>query len=208
MNKKISSSLVFSFAIVVALGIASMPITSKLVYAVPILYHAKLTGQQEVPPTNSNATGVAKFAPLSKSVNFLINATGITGVTAAHIHLGKEGQNGPVVVKLINNTVHTNNVFQKGVITAKMLEGPLKGKTVSDLLFAMKKGNTYVNIHTVKHPNGEIRGDIVFKKPLKHSSHSSSSGKHSSSSSHSSSSGKHSSSSSKSSKKLPVSAAY
>ncbi|HXT85326.1 MAG TPA: CHRD domain-containing protein [Verrucomicrobiae bacterium] len=202
MNKKISSSLVFSFAIVVALGIASMPITSKLVYAVPVLYHAKLTGQQEVPPVNSSATGVAKFAPLSKSVKFLVNATGITGVTAAHIHLGKEGQNGPVVVKLINSTVHTNNVFQKGIITSKMLEGPLKGKTVSDLLSAMKKGNTYVNIHTIKHPNGEIRGDVVFKKPLKHSSSSSSSsgGKHFSSSS---SGGKHSS---KISRNLPVSA--
>ncbi len=208
MNKKISSSLVFSFAIIVALGIASMPITSKLVYAAPpVLYHAKLSGKNEVPPTNSNAIGVAKFAPLTKSIKFTINATGLTGVTGAHIHLGKEGQNGPIVVKLINSTVNTNNVFKKGIITAKMLEGPLKGKTVSDLLSAMKKGNTYVNIHTGKHPTGEIRGEVVFKKPLKHSSSSASGGKHSSSSA---SGGKHSSSSasSKGSKSLPVSASY
>ena len=181
MNKKISSSLVFSLAIVIAAGIASISLNSNsAVFAVPPQYHAKLTGQQEVPPVTSSATGTAKFAPLTKSVQYLLNATGITGVTGAHIHLAKSGQNGPIVVTLIKSAVATNKVGQKGVITASMLEGPLKGKTITDLLTAMKKGNTYVNIHTIKHPNGEIRGQISFDKK-KHSTtaHSSTSGKHS-----------------------------
>ena len=147
---------------------------------------------KKVPPVTSNATGTAKFAPLTKSVQYLLNATGITGVTGAHIHLAKSGQNGPIVVTLIKSAVATNKVGQKGVITASMLEGPLKGKTITDLLTAMKKGNTYVNIHTIKHPNGEIRGQISFDKK-KHSTttHSSTTGKHSTTT-HSSTSGKHS----------------
>jgi hypothetical protein len=182
MNKKISSSLVFSLAIIIAAGIASISFNSNsAVFAVPVQYHAKLSGQQEVPPVTSSATGTAKFAPITKSVRYLLNATDITGVTGAHIHFAKSGQNGPVVVTLIKSAVSSNKVEQKGVITASMLEGPLKGKTITDLLTAMKKGNTYVNIHTIKHPNGEIRGDISFKKPVKHSTASSSSttGKHS-----------------------------
>ena len=181
MNKKISSSLVFSLAIVIAVGIASISLNSNsTVFAVPPQYHAKLSGQNEVPPVTSNATGTAKFAPLTKSVQYLLNATNISGVTGAHIHLAKSGQNGPIVVTLIKGAVATNKVGQKGVITASMLEGPLKGKTITDLLTAMKKGDTYVNIHTIKHPNGEIRGDISFGKS-KHSTttHASTSGKHS-----------------------------
>jgi hypothetical protein len=182
MNKKISSSLVFSLAIVIAVGIASISLNSNsTVFAVPPQYHAKLSGQNEVPPVTSNATGTAKFAPLTKSVQYLLNATNISGVTGAHIHLAKSGQNGPIVVTLIKGAVATNKVGQKGIITASMLEGPLKGKTITDLLTAMKKGDTYVNIHTIKHPNGEIRGSISFDKSKKHSTttHASTSGKHS-----------------------------
>jgi hypothetical protein len=43
-------------------------------------------------------------------------------------------------------------------ITADKLEGPTKGKQVSDLAFAGANGSLYMNIHTVGNPNGEIRG--------------------------------------------------
>jgi hypothetical protein len=36
----------------------------------------------------------------------------------------------------------------------------MAGKKISDLTTAMKNGWTYVNIHTEKNPNGEIRGQI------------------------------------------------
>ena len=40
------------------------------------------------------------------------------------------------------------------------LEGPMKGKEISDLVSAMSSGVTYVNVHTQANPNGEIRGQI------------------------------------------------
>lgn len=48
-----------------------------------------------------------------------------------------------------------------GYITADKLEGPMAGKQISELITAITNGETYVNIHTESHPNGEIRGQIT-----------------------------------------------
>ena len=40
----------------------------------------------------------------------------------------------------------------------------MKGKQISDLVTAMSNGSTYVNVHTEKHPNGEIRGQVMMEK--------------------------------------------
>ena len=49
-------------------------------------------------------------------------------------------------------------VSENGVINSTTLEGPLKGKQISDLESIMTNGTAYANIHTEKNPNGEIRG--------------------------------------------------
>jgi uncharacterized protein YvpB len=38
--------------------------------------------------------------------------------------------------------------------------GSMTGKSVEDLIKQIKKGNAYLNVHTDKYPNGEIRGQI------------------------------------------------
>src|SRR6266508_2133212 len=47
-----------------------------------------------------------------------------------------------------------------GNITKDDLQGPLKGKEVSDLVSLMSNGSAYVNAHTDKYPKGAIRGQI------------------------------------------------
>jgi hypothetical protein len=84
----------------------------------------------------------------------------IQGVTAGHIHSGKPGENGPVVVTLFKYTSSKDQVSEVGKLTADKLQRPMAGKKISDLTTAMKNGGTYVNIHTEKNPNGEIRGQI------------------------------------------------
>jgi hypothetical protein len=54
-----------------------------------------------------------------------------------------------------------NIVFEKGNVTANNLEGPMQGKTIPDLITAMKNGSTNVNVHTEQNPNGEARGQLV-----------------------------------------------
>ena len=78
-------------------------------------------------------------------------------------HQGKRGENGPIVVTLFKaNTpaARVNCHLVNGSISNDMLEGPLKGKTVIELGDLMQSGQAYVNVHTTKNPNGEMRGQI------------------------------------------------
>ena len=123
----------------------------------------KLTGSQEVPPVQTNAIGTAEISAFSvamDSLSYKINVANITGVTAGHTHLGNIGENGPVVVTFFKYDSPRNNVSETGSITADMLEGPMKGKQLSDLAVAGANGSLYINIHTEKNPNGEIRGQV------------------------------------------------
>jgi len=85
-------------------------------------------------------------------------------VTAAHIHSGKTGANGPILVTLFKtespSSKPINGILTSGNITNTDLEGPMAGKTLIDLTKAMELGETYVNVHSEEYPNGEIRGQI------------------------------------------------
>jgi len=48
-----------------------------------------------------------------------------------------------------------------GTITAADLTGPLAGKTMGDLVAAIRAGNIYINFHTASFPAGEIRGQLM-----------------------------------------------
>jgi hypothetical protein len=132
-------------------------------------YRAHLTGDQEVPSNESIAQGQAIFQ-LSKDgteLSYKLIVANINDVRMAHIHLNAAGSNGPVTAwlyppssppVLIPGT--TNGILKEGVITSANLVGPLLGQPLSALLKAMSDGNTYVNVHTIAYPGGEIRGQI------------------------------------------------
>jgi len=157
---------VTSIAVVVAVVLATVMITAttngltELVFAQgPPKVVINLTGSREVPPVQTEATGVAEFTPMvTDSLAYSVNATNIQGATAGHIHLGKPGENGPIVVTLFKYNTPMNEVSENGTITADKLEGPMAGKQISDLTAAGVNGTLYVNIHTERNPNGEIRG--------------------------------------------------
>jgi hypothetical protein len=97
----------------------------------------------------------------NSKVWYQIEAEGLKGVTQAHIHSGKAGENGPVVATLFKGSKDTvNGALVQGSITSDKLEGPLKGKSISDLVNLMDDSSAYVNIHTQSFPDGEIRGQI------------------------------------------------
>lgn len=125
---------------------------------------AKLRGRFEVPPVVTDATGKTLFK-LSRDrsrLKFLLKVNNIRNATEAHIHLGFPGQNGPIVAFLFRaSRPGCSRILVEGTITRNDLIGPLQGCTIADLLREIKRGNTYVNVHTVQNPNGEIRGQIV-----------------------------------------------
>lgn len=126
----------------------------------------ELTGFEEVPPVNdTSAIGVAEFKLGQDNIMYTINVTDIENVTAAHIHRGQVGENGPIVITLFKKdtptTAMTTGVLSEGNITATNLEGPMAGQLLSNLTSAMQNEQTYVNVHTQQNPNGEIRGQIL-----------------------------------------------
>ena len=130
-------------------------------------FTANLTGQDEVPPTNTTSTGTANFVIHSngKIMSYSVNVNNINKVTMVTINQGKKGENGPVVVTLIRFKNLTpsgqiNGQLAQGNISSIDLTGPLKGMQISDLVKLIQDSNAYVNIQTKQYPNGEIRGPI------------------------------------------------
>jgi hypothetical protein len=142
-------------------------------------YMATLTGAEEVPPRATTAAGKAEFQVSADgmSITYKVTITSeITNLVAGHIHTGKKGENGPVVVNLVPAGQPGNGkksgVVGEGTITAANLTGPMAGKTIADLIAALDSGDTYVNLHTNDgqdpqnsgpgdFPGGEIRGQIM-----------------------------------------------
>ncbi len=129
-------------------------------------YSTVLSGDQEVPPVNTSAAGIADFSPSDDgdSIDYTITADDIEAATAGHIHFGIEGQNGPVAVTLFEFDSPQDEVSESGTINAEDLSGPLEGMQISDLVDAFNDGNAYANIHTEQNPNGEIRGQIISEE--------------------------------------------
>jgi hypothetical protein len=59
---------------------------------------------------SSQATGMSEFTPAGGGIEYTVDASNIQGVTARHIHSGKQGENGPVIVTLLKNESSTNEV--------------------------------------------------------------------------------------------------
>ena len=105
-----------------------------------------LQGSEEVPPTDSTAKGMATVTvdTQSKQATWQVTYDGLTGdAVAAHFHGPAEtGKNaGPVID-----------------ISGSIKEG---SATLTDQQLAdLQAGLWYVNIHTAKFPDGEIRGQV------------------------------------------------
>jgi len=105
-----------------------------------------LTGSNEVPPVTTSASGNGTIRVAGDgSVSGSIKVTGVNA-TAAHIHQGAAGANGPVIVPLTKDG-DTFNV-------------PAGAKLTPDQMAAYKAGNLYVNVHSAAHPGGEIRAQL------------------------------------------------
>jgi len=127
-----------------------------------------LSGAESVPPVQTSASGTAIITIQASAngfnISYELDVTNIVDVTAAHIHLGAKGTNGPVIVPLFTGPEKSGSftgVLAKGTITQADLTGPMAGKTFLDLAGSVLAGQTYVNVHTVANPNGEIRGQII-----------------------------------------------
>jgi hypothetical protein len=146
-------------------------------YAIPVTFVGNLTGANEIPPVPSSATGLATVVLDAAAQTLQINATfsGLTSNTnAAHIHCcAPLGTNAGVATTVpafpgfplgATSGSFTSAVFD---LTQPTIYNPafvtLQGgltQAEAALIAGILNGTTYLNIHTVNFPGGEIRGQL------------------------------------------------
>jgi hypothetical protein len=135
-----------------ALVVAALTLTAVAAgstHATKMNFTAVLNAGQEVPhPTGTKVGAAGKFTVTvsGTKLTWKLTFTHLTGAaSAAHIHSGKKGHPGAVLIPLCGPCTSGAS----GTATVTNAE-----------ITAMKNGATYVNVHTAKNPNGEIRGQI------------------------------------------------
>jgi hypothetical protein len=133
-------------------GLSSLALISFLAlpqpaFAETVKLKADLKASEEVPPTDSSGAGTADVTldTDTNKVSWKVTYEKLTGdATAAHFHgPAKVGANADPIVD----------------ITANLKEG--SADVTADQLQMIREGNTYINIHTEKYPDGEIRGQVL-----------------------------------------------
>ena len=142
------------FAALVLAVLSALLVTGPVTAADPVEHlEATLTGEQEVPgPGDPNGSGEAHVTVFSKKVCYTLQAEDIGRPIAAHIHEGRRGVAGPVVVEL--------NTPKKVADAVYFSEGceRISGTLSRDL--RMNPTRYYVNVHTNRFPDGAIRGQL------------------------------------------------
>ena len=145
MRKSMAGTLAVAAAIALA-GCADMK--SKMPDWMPGSGAVKvsLSGAEEVPPVKTAATGSGSFRLAEDgALTGSVTTKDVAG-TAAHIHLGAKGRNGPVIVPL-TKVGDTYSV-------------PAGRKLTDSQVKAFKEGSLYVNVHSARHKGGEVRAQI------------------------------------------------
>ena len=114
------------------------------------VYAAQMSSAQEVPNNASTATGNG-LLNLDTTTRKILGRVTLTGMvaTAAHIHTGVLGANGPVIFPM------TETAAGSGIwVTAA--DAVMTDAQITSL----KAGGLYFNAHTPAFPGGEVRGQI------------------------------------------------
>jgi hypothetical protein len=114
------------------------------------VWTAALSSGQEVPKQvvkDAAAHGLFKGTLSGTTLKWKLTFAKLTGpATAAHIHMAAKGKSGAIVVPLCGPC--TSGMTGSATLTGAVLS-------------AFKKHLLYVNVHTAKNPNGEIRGQLA-----------------------------------------------
>jgi hypothetical protein len=142
----------------------SLDTTKQNAFGQEVFMASNMTGAKEVPPVNSMASGTTTLVNNQTFIDYDLSVSDLYNATSAHIHQGKAGANGPIVVTLYKTADPSPGLFggYSGNITSSMLEGPLKGQQLSALVELISNGQAYVNVHTIKNKNGEIRDQVTL----------------------------------------------
>ena len=107
--------------------------------------HATLTGAAERPKGDPDGRGTAEIKINGRQVCWELTVSKIGKPNASHIHKGKAGVAGGVVVPL-GATYKAKGCTRTTMATANAIR--------------TKPSGFYVNVHNVKYPGGAVRGQL------------------------------------------------
>jgi hypothetical protein len=115
---------------------------------------AHLAGKSEVgtpgPKKGSGTAAIRIYLP-SHKLCYTLSVAGFTlPALAAHIHAGKAGVNGPIVIPFPTAPGKTGKATGCVTVKATLLN-----------TIAHHSSSYYVNVHTAAYPNGAVRGQIM-----------------------------------------------
>jgi hypothetical protein len=170
MRNKIKILIVAAFAVVLTLSL--MFFLAPPNSAANESHKADLTGYEEVPAVSSTGTGSLrlKVDEDNQTIDYEMSYENLEGTTttASHIHLGQKSVNGGVIAFFCGGggkppCTPTSGSFS-GTITPSDIIGPtaqgLAPGEFAEVVRALRAGQVYANVHTNKHPGGEIRGQV------------------------------------------------
>jgi CHRD domain-containing protein len=128
----------------VALVAVAVPMTAFAVVAKSSL-HATLSGKAEKPAGDPDGTGTAEIKINGRQVCWELTVRRIGRPSASHIHKGRAGISGPVVVPLG---------------AAYKAKGCTTTSAANARAIAARPGTFYVNVHNARYPNGAVRGQL------------------------------------------------
>jgi hypothetical protein len=129
----------------------------------PAIKNFGLTTSDEVPvcpaaAPGAQGTGNVTIAPDDSSITVTVNYSGLSGpATAAHVHAGKPGVAGPVVLPFKGDL---NSPINKTFTSADYVAAPNAPPDFPSFVQSLKNGEAYVNVHSAACKPGEIRGQI------------------------------------------------
>jgi len=124
-----------------------------------VSYAASLSGRQEVPVPGGPAVGDPEGHALvlveicGDDVSFAFQWRGISAPTMGHIHEGKRGVNGPVVIPLFTSAMPASLSAAVGAVTM-VDDAGLAAAIQAD------PSSFYANLHTADFPGGAVRGQL------------------------------------------------
>ena len=143
-----------------------------------------MIGYAENPDVSSVATGRfrATLDAAANTISYQLSYTDLEGtVTQAHIHFGKSGVNGGIVLYLCSNLAAPAGVplpqacpaspaTITGTLTPADIFDGAAGQGITgagddaaewaEIERAIRAGRTYANVHSTKFPGGEVRAQI------------------------------------------------
>lgn len=141
---------------------------------------ARLEPRNEVPAVSSPASGRlrATIDEAAETIDYELTFEGLqANIVQSHIHFAQPNVNGGIVVWLCGTAATpaapagTQTCPQSGTITGTIRPANIITVTTqgiatgefAELVKAIRSGLTYVNIHTVQSPGGELRGQLKVK---------------------------------------------